>query len=168
MWRDTGAKRKKKKPSSLYSFCFAATFAHELCENEEPLGKESCKFPEKRAAVYPSRPLTSKVFQRKGLESRRHRGHIKRWQRWRPSTGPFTVRRMEASNTETHEAFSRLAPASGPPPIRRLAERTISGAFVKFDKVLLLFVCLESSLLFCLFFAFFPCHLYSIVSSVGE
>lgn len=61
---------------------------------------------------------------------------------------------MEASNTETHEAFSRLALASGPPPIRRLAERTISGAFVKFDKVLLLFVCLESSLLFCLFFCF--------------
>lgn len=126
------SQKEEKKTIKFVQFLFCCDLCHKLGENEKPLGTESCKFRGKSPAVYLSRPLTSKVSA-KGPESRRHRGDIKRWQRWRPSTGPFSGRIMEPSNTETHGGSFFFFFPDGPglsspsPPISRLTQRTTSG-----------------------------------------
>lgn len=128
------------------------------------------QIPGKSAAGYLSRPLTSKVFA-KGPESRRHRGDIKRWQRCRPSTGPFSRRIMEPGNAETHGAFLRWArPLCLLPSVVSLNGPS-AARFLKFDKVSFCFLSVQSHIFlffFCFFVVvFFPHHLYSILSSVG-
>lgn len=114
------------------------------------------QIPGKSAAVYLSRPLTSKVFA-KGPESPRHRGDIKRWQRWRPSTGPFSQRIMEPGNTETHGAFFRCARPLGLLPSVVSLNGPSAARFLKFDKVLFAFVCSEPHLPFSVFLLVFCC-----------
>lgn len=133
MWRNIGAKRKKKKTKPLRSsFCFCSDLCHKLGENKKAAWQGVMQIPGKSSAFYLSRPLTSKVFA-KGPESRRHCGDIKRWQRWRPSTGPFSERIMDKQHWDTLSLF-QISPASQFPPLSRLTahQRPVFWSLTKF------------------------------------
>lgn len=155
-WRQK--EEKKKKPNQtlrLHSFCFAATFATKSAKMKSRLARSHAN-SWKSSVVYLSRPLTSKVFA-KGPESPRHGGDIKRWQRWRPSTGPFSQRIMEPGDTETHGAFFRCARPLGLLPSVVSLNGPSAARFLKFDKVLFAFVCSEPRLPFSVFLLVFCC-----------
>lgn len=154
MWRNIGAKKEEKKKQ--HYVCTVSVLQRPLPQTLrkwKAAWQGVMQIPGKSAAVYLSRPLTSKVFA-KGPESPRHRGDIKRWQRWRPSTGPFSQRIMEPGNTETHGAFFRCARPLGLLPSVVSLNGPSAARFLKFDKVLFAFVCSEPHLPFSVFFFF--------------